>query len=261
MAPDIESPGNPRIQRLARLKHRRARDSESIFVVEEARILDRAIGSGHQPIELFWSPELASRPDDVDVPAVTVSVTAANRASYRGRSTGLIALFPYFTTSLADLAVPSDALFAVAEGLEKPGNLGAIMRIGDGAGVDGVIVVDRNADPFNPNVVRSSTGALFTVPLAVTASVAELATWLEAAGVASTAAVPGGESTLWATDLRGRRALWIGAEAKGLTPSALEVATSQVTIPMAGVADSLNSSVAAALIIYESIRQRYETDH
>lgn len=258
MTLDIESPGNARIQRLARLKQRRGRDSEGLFVVEEARILDRAIRSGHQPTELYWSPELAPQPDGVDVSPVTVSITAANRASYRGRSTGLIGLFPYFATGLADLGVASDALFAVVEGLEKPGNLGAIMRIGDGAGVAGVIVVDSKADPFNPNVVRSSTGALFTVPLAVTASVAELSTWLEMAGVASTAAIPGGESTLWSSDLTGRRAIWIGAEANGLTSAALEVASSHVTIPMAGTADSLNSSVAAALLIYESIRQRSE---
>lgn len=256
MSHDIESPGNERIRRLARLRRRGSRDAERVFVVEEERVLARAISSGYQPTELYWCPELASMVEGTKVAPVSISFDAANRASYRGKSTGLIALFSYLETELSDFVIPPEPLYLVVEGLEKPGNLGAVMRIADGAGADGVIVVDPAVDPFNPNVVRSSTGALFTVRLAVCEDVAQVREWLEAANVMSTAADPEGDSTIWASDLTGRRAIWIGSEANGLTPAALRVAESRVAIPMAGRVDSLNSSVAAALLVYESVRQR-----
>jgi len=253
---DITSPGNERVKRLRRLRNRRSRDAEGLFVVEEERIISRAIRAGRQPVEVYWCPELCDRPTGIDAPVVTMSEEAADRASYRTSSSGLIALFPYFSFSPHDLELPASPLLLVAESIEKPGNLGALLRIADGAGADGLVVVGADVDLFNPNAVRSSTGALFTVQIAVFSDPANVVDWLEHRGVESLAAVPGGTTTLWDADLTGPRALWVGSEAFGLSAGALERLPHTVSIPMAGASDSLNTSVAAALLVYEAIRQR-----
>lgn len=253
---DITSPGNEQIKRLRRLRNRRSRDVEGLFVVEEERIISRAIGAGRQPVEVFWCPALCDRPTGIDAPVVTMSEEAADRGSYRTSSSGLIALFPYFSLSPSDLELPASPLLLVAESIEKPGNLGALLRIADGAGADGLVVVGRDVDVFNPNAVRSSTGALFTVQIATFSDPAGAVDWLEHRGVESLAAVPGGATTLWDADLTGPCAVWVGSEAFGLSAAALERLPHTVSIPMAGASDSLNTSVAGALFVYEAIRQR-----
>lgn len=250
---DISSTSNEQVKRLVRLRERRHRDREQIFVVEERRILERALASGHRPLEIFASPELAGTLDGLEFK--TMSPEALDRASYRKSSTGLIALFGYFPRSLADIVFQPGGLYLVAEGIQKPGNLGALMRICDGAGVAALIVVDSDTDVFNPNAVRASTGAVFTVPVA-RASMDETSSWLSGHGVRSVAAEPGAPMSIWETDLTGSMAIWVGAEAEGLSGTAASRADQLVRIPMVGEADSLNASVAAAVMIFESIRQR-----
>ncbi len=250
---DISSPANDQVKRLVRLQQRRHRDGERLFVVEEPRILERALERGHRPVETYVCPD-ANLPR-FDLAQLTMSREAIDRASYRRSSTGVIAVFPYWDTSLEMVTLSADPLLLVAEGLEKPGNLGALLRIADGAGADGVILVEPAADPFNPNTVRSSTGTLFSVPVAI-ADRASVIGWLRDHDIRSVATTPGAPSVYWEAELGGAVAIWVGAEATGLTEDTLVSAHTNVSIPMQGGADSLNTAIAAALVVYEAVRQR-----
>ncbi|REK19673.1 MAG: RNA methyltransferase [Actinobacteria bacterium] len=250
---DISSPSNEQVKRLVRLRRRRHRDEEGIFVVEEERILRRALDAGHRPTEVYLCPDLR---DPIEgLTHRTMSREAIDKASYRGTSTGLIALFPYFDRSLETLEWNGQSLFLVAEGVEKPGNLGAMLRVADAAGVAGLILVDTATDVFNPNAVRASTGAIFTVPVA-RAGLDETVELLRDRRIMSVAAHPGAGPDYWDLDMTGPVAIWVGAEADGLSTEARSQADALVSIPMRGAADSLNTSIAASLVLYESVRQR-----
>ncbi len=222
-------------------------------MVEEPRIVERALERGHLPVGIYICPDDA--PSSFGLTHVTMSREAIDRASYRRSSTGIIAVFPYWDTGLDTLNPSREPLLLVAEGLEKPGNLGALLRIADGAGAHGVILVEPAADPFNPNTVRSSTGTLFTVPVAI-AERADVFAWLRDHGIASVATSPGAAMAYWEASLAGPVAIWVGAEASGLSEEATANADWSVSIPMQGGADSLNTAVSAALVVYEAIRQR-----
>lgn len=250
---DISSPANEQVKHLVRLQQRRHRDEDMLFVVEEPRIVERALEQGHIPVETYICPD--DNPPSFGLAHVTMSREAIDRASYRRSSTGIICLFPYWETDLDVVDLAPDPLLLVAEGLEKPGNLGALLRIADGAGAAGVILVEPAADPFNPNTVRSSTGTLFTVPIAIAAR-ADVVGWLRDHDIASVATSPGAASAFWEADLVGPVAIWVGSEAMGLSEEALANADTSVSIPMHGGADSLNTAVSAALVAYEAVRQR-----
>jgi TrmH family RNA methyltransferase len=250
---DISSPANEQVKRLVRLQQKRHRDEERLFTVEEPRIIERALESGHVPVETYTCPD--DTPPSFGLSHVTMSREAIDRASYRSASTGIIALFAYWETGLDRLSPSPEPLLLVAEGLEKPGNLGALLRIADGAGADGVIVVEPAADLFNPNTVRSSTGTLFTVPVA-TDEMANVAGWLRDHDIPSVATSPGAASAYWEATLAGPIAIWVGSEALGLSDDALANADTSVSIPMHGGADSLNTAISAALVVYEALRQR-----
>lgn len=250
---DISSPGNEQVKRLVRLQKKRHRDEERLFVVEEPRIIERALERGHVPAEAYICPD--DTPPSFGLSHVTMSREAIDRASYRRSSTGIIALFSYWETGLDQLSPSPQALLLVAEGLEKPGNLGALLRIADGAGADGVVLVEPAADLFNPNTVRSSTGTLFSVPVA-TAERANVFGWLRDHDISSVATSPEAGSAYWEAALAGPIAIWVGSEASGLSEEAVAHADWNVSIPMQGGADSLNTAIAAALVIYEALRQR-----
>lgn len=252
---EITSPANPRIRRLAALRDRKDRDREGVFLVEGARDLDRAVGAGLEPIELYWDPErFAEPPGRADVQAV-VSGPALDRASYRGRSQGLIAVFAQFDISIDRLDPGPDPMILIAESIEKPGNLGALLRTADAVGAAALIAADPTTDPFSPNVVRASTGAIFSVPLAVSALPSTL-TWLRRLNIPLVAADPGASDPLWSADLSRACALMVGSEQLGLSDGARAGADQTVSIPMLGATDSLNVSVAMAVLAYESLRQR-----
>ena len=252
MAPDITSPGNERIKWLIRLRERRHRDSEGVFVVEGPRLYQRALAAGLSPSVTFVTETSKWAVGEV----ITVASDVLDRASYRQTSEGVIAVFPQFATGLSLLAVSARPLVLVAEDIEKPGNLGAMMRTASAAGADAMVVVGGTVDPFNPNAVRASTGALFSVPLSVT-SWDELGPWLSEHGIAVLALDPKATTTVWDTDLSGSVAVVIGAEATGLSERATNLAQRRLSIPQAdhGV-DSLNASVAAAVVMFEAVRQR-----
>ena len=254
-AVEITSASNPRIKRLIGLRGRRHRDREPVFLVEGARELERATVAGHRPLEVYFDPDLYPRSPHRAPLEVTVAASALDRASYRGRSQGVIAVFPQFDVTLDHLEPGPEPLILLAEAVEKPGNLGALLRIADAVGADALITADPSIDPFGPNVVRASTGALFTVPLAVT-DLAPTVEWLRRREVRIVAADPDAGLDLWSADLTGPRALLVGSEHSGLSAAARAAADSRVAIPMFGASDSLNVSVSMAVLAYEALRQR-----
>lgn len=252
---DITSPANPRIKRLVALRERNERDRESVFLVEGSRDLDRAVAHGHQPLEIYYDPAHFSGPPHGAETKVSVAAEALDRASYRGRSQGVIGVFRQLDVTLDHLTPGLDPLFLIAEAIEKPGNLGALLRTADAVGADALIAADPETDPFSPNVVRASTGAIFSVPLAV-AGLEDAVAWARNHQARIVAADPGAPVLLWEADLTGSIALLVGAEHAGLTESALTASDTTVSVPMHGSADSLNVSVSMALLAYEALRQR-----
>lgn len=247
MSFDITSPQNERIKWLVRLRDRKHRDAEGVFVAEGERLYSRALAAGLEPATTFVS-ESSDAVGDV----VTVSPDVLDKASYRNRSQGIIGVFPQFETGL-DRITQRSLLLAV-EGVEKPGNLGAMLRTAAAAGVDGVIAVGPSVDPFNPNVLRSSTGAVFSVPMAVS-DWQEFGPWLGDLDVVATS--PDASDSIWDVDLAAPSAILIGAEDIGLSQRALSIATRSVRIPQArGETDSLNASVTAGVVLFEAVRQR-----
>jgi len=251
----ITSAANPRIRALVGLRDRGARDSQGLFVVEGPRLLDRAVEAGHRPVEVFYDPNRFD-PGALIGPALyTCSAEVLSRASYRASDEGVMAVLRQFDLGLSGLALPGVPLILVAEGIEKPGNLGAILRTADAVGADAVIAVDPEIDPFNPNVVRSSTGALFTVPIAV-AGLENAVDWLRESGIQLIGADPSADHDLWSIDFTLPCALMVGAEHGGLTNRARQAADGLVSIPMRGATDSLNASVTIAVLAFEALRQR-----
>ena len=251
----ITSSANPRIKRLVALRDRKERELESVFIVEGSRDLARAVAHGHQPLEIYYDPVYFPDPPQRAATEVSVATPALDRASYRGRSQGVIAIFGQFDVSLDHLAPGPDPLFLMAEAIEKPGNLGALLRIADAVGADAVIAADPDTDPFSPNVVRASTGAIFSVPLGVAGLDAAVA-WVRQHGAGIAAADPGASDVLWEADLTGPLALLVGAEDTGLTGPARAAADTTISIPMRGSTDSLNVSASMAVLAYEALRQR-----
>jgi TrmH family RNA methyltransferase len=253
VAPDISSPSNERIKWLRRLRDHGHRDAEGVFVVEGERLYRRALQAGLLPIITFVTePKTVDTVGDV----VTVDPTALDRASYRKESQGLIAVFPQLETGLDHLELAQPSLILIAENVEKPGNLGAMIRTAAAAGADALITVGKTIDPHNPNVVRASTGALFTLPLAMS-HWDELALWLDEQRIRVVCAAPDASEPLWESDLTGPLALVVGAEDVGLSERALTAADATVLIPHSNaIVDSLNVSVAAAILLFEARRQR-----
>ena len=257
MSGDIESPANLRIIETARLKKRRHRDATGRFLIEGTREAERAVQAGASIDEIFLCPDYAppatvSLADAIagsGVRLTTVSAVAFDKLSMRQNPDGIIAVAPTWTATAENL---DRDLVLVAEAIEKPGNLGAIFRTADATGA-ALLIADATVDPFNPNVVRASQGALFSVPFAVTDTGAAI-TWTREHG-AIVIATPDAESDFWDADLSGPVSIVIGSEHAGVSDAWREAGT-PVRIPMAGDADSLNASVSAAVLLYEAARQR-----
>lgn len=266
----ITSLQNGRIKQIVKLNSRRQRDAAQQTVVEGVREVSRALQQGIVPPEAYLCPELITREADqamaqlqqlaasqqTQLFEVTPDIFA--KIAYRGDSGGLLLVTPYLTQTLANLPQQAVPFLAVVENVEKPGNLGAILRTADAAGVDGVIVCTdgtASTDLHNPNVIRASLGTLFTVPVATTTTNETIA-WLQAQGIQIIVATPEAEQLYTAVNLQGSAALVTGSEAFGLSQQWLAAATAQVRIPMHGSADSLNLATATALLLYEVVRQR-----
>ena len=185
----------------------------------------------------------------------TCSKVCFGKIAYKERPDGLLMVGPHVSIKLADLKLPDNALVIVTEAIEKPGNLGTILRSADAAKVAAVIVCDRTTDIHNPNVVRASTGTMFSVPV-VEATSDEALAFLKERGFKILAATPHAEKLHFEVDLTGNVAIALGAEQYGLTAKWMDGAELRVRIPMLGLADSLNVSAAATILVYEAVRQR-----
>lgn len=271
--PQISSLQNARIKNVVRLGNRRQRDQQCLTVVEGVREAGQALAAGIVPQEAFWCPHLTEDAEAQGVLALLqelartgqtrlyeVTKTVYAKIAYRGESGGVVLVIPYRSPALADLHLGSPPFLAVIDGAEKPGNVGAILRTADGAGVDALLLAGEareRTDVHNPNVTRASLGASFTVPV-VAADTAEIVAWLRQHGIAIVATTPAAEKVYTVVDLTGPLAVVMGSEAHGLGPAWLAAAHMQVRIPMAGRIDSLNLSVATGLLLYEAVRQRSE---
>jgi TrmH family RNA methyltransferase len=262
--PALASPSNPRIKAAARLRDRRERDATGLTLVDGARELRRALDAGVAVVEAFVCEPLLAGADaravlDAlrrrDVPITTTTEPAFAKLAFGDRSEGLVAVVHAPSLALHDLVVPAEPLIVVIEGVEKPGNVGAVLRSADGAGVDAVIAASPRTDLANPNVIRASAGTIFSVPMAA-APTAEVRRWLVDQRIRIVAARVDGAIDYTAVDLTGAVAIVVGSEAEGLTGawSGADVVT--IRLPMLGVADSLNVSVSAAILAYEARRQR-----
>ena len=187
-----------------------------------------------------------------------MSESAFRKVSYRDRPEGLLAVLRQPALPLTALRMGADPLVLVVESVEKPGNLGAMLRTAEAAGADAVVVADPTTDVFNPNVVRASLGSLFTIPLAV-ADGDEALGWLREMGLRVIATSPAAAEPCWKSDLSGGAAVVIGPEQHGLSGRWLEGADQTVRIPMSGTVDSLNAGSAAAVLLFEARRQRSDS--
>jgi TrmH family RNA methyltransferase len=203
------------------------------------------------------SRQLADRAAELGTEVIRVSRPVFEKISYREGPDGWLAVVPAVTSGLDQLHLGARSLVLVCAGLEKPGNLGAILRTADAAGVSAVIAADPVTDWGNPNVVRASKGTVFSVPVA-SATTTEVLDWLSRHGLQLVAAVPDATQLVTGTDLTGPTAIAVGAEQSGLSEEWLERADVRVRIPMFGRADSLNVSTSAAIITYEAVRQRLQ---
>ncbi|WP_102125376.1 TrmH family RNA methyltransferase [Deinococcus planocerae] len=257
-APDvITSLQNPHVKRLVRLRGRREREREGVILIEGARELSRAVAVGVLPQTLYLCPPLFSPEAREVAPSfpgtpVLLSREAFEKVSGRENPDGLLGVAPVPDPALPD--PDGDAILVVLRGLEKPGNVGAILRTADAAGASGVIVLGRGADPYGPNVIRASQGSVFTLPVAVLEE-GEALEWLAGRGFTRVACTPDAPHVYWDAPLTGRVALVLGAEHEGLPPE-WRAAELPVRVPMHGAADSLNVATAAALVLYECLRQR-----
>ena len=260
----ITSPTNPKVKRLVRLRSRRHRDSEGAFLIEGYRELARATDAGIRIDEIYVcdrlflgtnEPELVDRIVASGARCHRLAPEPFRKAAYRDRPEGLLAVAPQFDTGLERIRLRPDPLLLVMEGIEKPGNLGTMLRTADAAGVSAVIVADPTTDPFNPNVVRASLGCLFTVPLAVSTTENTIR-WMAAHGIRALVTTPSAPDLYWNADYSGAAAVVVGSEQYGLSETWLDGRFPEARIPMEGSADSLNAATAAALVLFEALRRR-----
>jgi TrmH family RNA methyltransferase len=238
----ITSVDNPRVKDVVRLRKARERRRSGLFVVEGARELERARAAGLTVLATYFAPGLLDWPEGEEV-----SERVLAKMTYRTEPEGVLAV-----VEAPHRELPANgSLYLVAVGIEKPGNLGAMARTADAAGADALVVAEAQADPWNPNAIRASTGSVFSLPVveATLDDVKKLPTQL-------VAAKPAAPTSYTDADLAAPTALAIGAEDAGLPPAWLEAADLTVSIPLRGAADSLNAATAAAIILFEARRQR-----
>jgi TrmH family RNA methyltransferase len=261
--PVIDSPRNPRILEALALRDRRARVRTGRALVDGARECRRAVEAGVTIETAFVCPALARSEDasatlemlrSRSVPVVDVSERAHDRLAFGNRGDGIVLVIGTPPTDIGRLRPGPDPFLLVTEDVEKPGNVGAILRTADAVGCDAVIAIG-GTDLFNANVIRASAGTVFSVPVA-TATADETLAWLEAAAIRPVAARVDAQTTHIEADLSGPLALVVGSESDGLSATWQDPRIAGVRLVMHGVADSLNVSVAAAVLAFEARRQR-----
>ncbi|MCQ2183152.1 MAG: RNA methyltransferase [Bacteroidales bacterium] len=260
MIETITSVQNPKIKQLLALQEKsRLRRETGLFIVEGRRELQHCIDAGFEIDTIFICPELGGTiPPKSLRPGSKIFETSREiyrKAAYREGTEGVIAEVRAKETTLSDLKLKENPLIAVLESVEKPGNLGAVLRSADAAGADAVLICDPLTDLYNPNLIRSSIGAVFTVPC-VACSSSDAISWLKENGIRILTAQLQDSSWYYDTDMKHGTAIVIGTESKGLTEAWRQAADAHIRIPMLGRLDSLNASVSAAILLFEAVRQR-----
>jgi TrmH family RNA methyltransferase len=264
----LTSQQNPRIKEALALRERRDRDRSGLMLVEGYDELSLALESGACPTTLFYCPELGGgsgqtslleRASAAGAFVVEVDERLFRHMAYREGPDGWLAVIPAVTRQLDGLPLGAVPLLVVAEAVEKPGNLGAMLRTADAAGVDALIAAAPRTDWGNPNIVRASKGALFSVPVAA-ATTPETVAWLHERRIPVVAATLQATTVYTSADLHGPVAIVVGTEKEGLSRSWREAAQVEVRIPMVGRVNSLNVATATALLVYEAVRQRAGRD-
>jgi TrmH family RNA methyltransferase len=250
----ISSTQNPRVKQLLLLQQKSSeRRKQGVFVVEGQRELQHCMEGGYEVVTRFICPALYQ--GEVPCDAVLVTPAVYEKIAYRGTTEGIVAIVRTHPKALNDLQLPANPLLMVLERVEKPGNLGAILRSADAAKADAVIVCDPLTDLYNPNLIRSSIGAIFTVPT-VACSSEECIRFLQERDIQILTAQLQDSSLYYDQDMRKGTAIVMGTEATGLTDQWRHAATAHIRIPMLGRLDSLNVSVSAAILLFEAVRQR-----
>ena len=268
----ITSAQNAKIKLLLELQEKsKIRKKEGLFVVEGRRELLHCIEAGYVPHTVFFCPEIINEADRAEIEqaiqrqnaagsckmpmAIEIPQQLYDKVAYRGGTEGVVAEMHCKELTLDSLNLKENPLIVVLESVEKPGNLGAVLRSADASGVDAVIVCDPLTDMYNPNLIRSSIGAIFTVPVA-TAKSEDTIAWLKGKGAKIYTAQLQNSEWYYDTDMKGATAIVMGTEATGLTNAWRNAADAHIKIPMLGRLDSLNVSVSAAILMYEAVRQR-----
>ena len=259
----ITSAQNPKIKTLLELQEKsKARRKEGLFVVEGRRELLHCMEAGYKPYSVFFCPDIITQTELDEIAAVAgkcsffeIPQHLYDKVAYRGGTEGVIAELHCKEMNLDALKLKENPLVVVLESVEKPGNLGAVLRSADASGVDAVIVCDPLTDMYNPNLIRSSIGAIFTVPVA-TATSEDTIKWLKTNNIKIYTAQLQDSEWYYDTDMKGGTAIVMGTEATGLTDCWRKAADAHIKIPMLGKLDSLNVSVSAAILMFEAVRQR-----
>lgn len=263
----ITSVNNPRVKQAVRLRDGRSRRRSGRMLIDGTREIDRAYRSGITMVEVYWCatgdrPQEESRLlrtlQDGHVDVFEATQPVFQKLAFGQRTEGLVAVAQTPAWHLDRLEIPPAGLVAILEGAEKPGNVGAVLRSADAAGVAAVILADEGTDLFNPNVIRASLGAVFSVPVA-TAPGPDVLDWLRRHEFSIFAAWLDGAKEYSQVRYGGRSAVVLGSEALGLSDLWRASDITPIRIPMRGIVDSLNVSVTAAVLFYEALRQTTET--
>ena len=258
----ITSAQNPKIKRLLQLQQKSSeRRKAGLFVVEGIREVERCLEKGYEINTIFYlNKPMAENVSEIieknkGIKLFEVSPTIYEKIAYRGSTEGIIAEVKTKDKTLNDLNLSENPLVVVLESVEKPGNLGAILRSADAAGADALIVCDPLTDLYNPNLIRNSTGAIFSVPCVACTS-EECIKFLKENNIQILTAQLQDSELYYDTDMKRGTAIVMGTEATGLTDIWRKAADAHIRIPMLGITDSLNVSVSAAILLYEAVRQR-----
>ncbi len=276
----ITSAQNPKIKNLLLLQEKsKARREQGLFVVEGRRELRHCLEAGYKVRTVFVCPEVGDSSEVTDLLRMTKQAACHSeqaachserseessvieipeqlyrKVAYRESTEGIIAEVEYKPLKLEDLRLPENPLIMVLESVEKPGNLGAVLRSADAARADAVLLCDPLTDLYNPNLIRASIGAVFTVP-AVACSSEEAIAFLQACGIRILTAQLQDSSLYYDVNMTRGTALVMGTESTGLTDVWRKAASAHIRIPMLGRLDSLNVSVSAAILLFEAVRQR-----
>lgn len=256
----ITSTQNPKVKNLLALEKPRERRKQCLFVIEGKKEITMALEAGYKIGNLFFCDELISREEleslgTSDKLLVPVSKEVFDKIAVRENSGGVLAVAEQKTHRLEEIKLSSNPLLLILESVEKPGNLGAILRTADASGVDAVIICDPQTDFYNPNVIRSSIGCVFTKQIA-SASSTETIEWLKAKKISIYCTYLKASQSYHLIDYTKSSAIVMGTESTGLSQTWVNASDANIIIPMQGIVDSMNVSTAAAVVVFEAKRQR-----